>query len=278
MSILYEFHHLFKEDEVTTSEQNDRWESCEAHYVAYTSEPVEEPELWAAIRASEDIPKTMMGCVMNNISNFEHCNLLCWKFTITYNWSYSQSSSDGIDTDREVITYDFSASTMNAKVCLEIMHTYGNCPDRGVLVNVQDGEPQGVDIYVPTASMQIQKYFHKTHFNATIRDKIVYRQCRVNDAPFKGFKEGEVLFLGASISEMRENNKYVDITFNFVISPNEENMSFGPYVSNVDKEGQQAYWPHIRKDDKGTRYLDGVYIGKFYHKADFTEMGLRAHV
>lgn len=278
MSVTYEFHHLFEEDNITTSEQNDRWESCEARYVVYTSEPVEEPELWEAIRASDDIPKTMMNCVMTNISNFEHCNRLLWKFTVQYDWSYAHSSSDGIDTDREIISYDFGSQTMNAKLCLDIVHTYGNCPDHGYLVNVQDGETQGLEIYTPYSTMTIQKYFRKTHFNSVIRDKIIYRVTRVNDATFKGFPSGEVLFLGASISDMQENNKYVSINFNFLLSPNETGMNLGPYTSNVDKEGHQAIWPHVRKDDKNNRVIDGIYVGKFYKKADFTEMGLSAHV
>lgn len=273
MSVTYEFHHLFQEDMITTSEQNGRWESCECHYVVYTSEPVEEQDLWDAIRNSDDVPKTIMGCVMSNISNFEHCNLLLWKFTVTYQWSASASSSDGIDTDHENISYSFSSQTMKATTCLQIMNTYGNCPDNGLLVDVQDGEPQGVDIYVPTASMTIQKYYRKTYFNSVIRDKILFRRCRVNDATFKGFREGTVLFLGADISEVQENDKYFSITFNFLLQENETNATIGG-ISNVSKEGHQFYWFHIRKDDKNKRTIGGVYVGEFYKKADLTEMGL----
>ena len=277
MSVIYEFHHLFEEDNITTSEQNDRWESCEMHYVAYTSQPVEEEELWAAIRASETIPKVVMNCVMNNISNFEHCNPRCWKFTITYNWSRSASSSDGIDTDKETIKYSFGTATTTAKTCIQIMNTYGNCPDNGVLVNVQDGEAQGIEVYVPAASMTIQKYFRKTYFNSVIRDKILFRRARVNDATFKGFKEGEVLFLGAEIEEVQENDKYLSITFTFLINENETNKSIGS-VTGISNEGHQGVWPHIVKNSKSQMTVDGVYVGKMYHKADFTEMGLRAHV
>lgn len=277
MSVIYEFHHLFEEDNITTSEQNDRWESCEMHYVAYTSQPVEEEELWTAIRASENIPKVVMGCVMSNISNFEHCNLLCWKFSITYNWSRSASSSDGIDTDKETISYSFGSQTVTAKRCVEIMHTYGNCPNYGNLVDVQDGEAQGVEIYSPAASMKIQKYFRKTQFNATIRDKIIFRRCRVNDATFKGFLTGTVLFLGADIEEVPENDKYFSITFNFLLNENLENGSEGS-ITGINRKGHEQVWFHIRKENKSTRTIDGVYVGKFYHLADFTEMGLRAHV
>jgi hypothetical protein len=85
------------------------------------------------------------------------------------------------------------------------------------------------------------------------------------------------LFLAAEIEDVPENDKYVSITFNFLLQENLTNGSEGT-ITGIEKRGHEYFWYHIRKDDKNKRVIDGVYVGKFYHLADFTEMGLRANV
>ena len=90
------------------------------------------------------------------------------------------------------------------------------------------------------------------------------------------------MFLGADIEKHGTGKKdLIPVTYNFVVAQNVEDAVIGGSISNVDYEGHNVVW--VRAIDKvteegGKKYLvkgiDGVYVEKVYHKADFSEMGL----
>lgn len=276
-TITYKYKHLYEADRISTDERNGRGDSIEADYHVVSSSAVDEDDVLAAARSvvGTSIPSTRLSCALARFQIKRRINMLEWIITAVYEWrSVSSSSRESIPDD--VIDYDFTTMQIHIERSLSTVHRYGNAPNVHGRINVQpDGHANGCDIFMPCATMNITHYLSITGFSEKLRNKILYRVGRVNDADFRGFEKGELLLLRAPIRRVTiDGRDLVQISFTFAISENDEDVEFGSQVSNVEKEGWHYLWTHLDADDQIT--IDGVYVEKVYKKCDFTEMGLRA--
>lgn len=143
-----------------------------------------------------------------------------------------------------------------------------------------DAEFAGVD--VPTADLK--ETYVKRRRLASITNE--YKRLladfvgKVNQNDFKGYKKGEVMFLGASYTTPLKGQKYVNVTYNFRISLNEANANFAG-ISVNGKEGWQYLWARseVVSDTSTTPPTPKAEVAAIYKAtvtkyADFNKLGI----
>ena len=143
-------------------------------------------------------------------------------------------------------------------------------------VGVTENGVGGVDIVVPVFQ------FAETHYKPSAFVTVAYVQAlrdltgTVNDAAFKGFAAGEVLFLGAT-GNKRGAGDWA-ITFKFGVSPNRTNIEVGD-ITVASKKGWEYLWvfyrPKLDADAKIVVHRPvAAYVEKLYEEKDFSQLGI----
>ena len=99
---------------------------------------------------------------------------------------------------------------------------------------------------------------------------------KVNNASFKGFSAGEVLFLGASGSKRGDDDW--EISFRFAASENRSYITVGD-ITGVAKKGWEYMWVRYAdaEDDEAKAIVKkpvAVYIEKVYEEGSFGAFGI----
>ncbi len=143
-------------------------------------------------------------------------------------------------------------------------------------IGVNDDQVAGTDITVPVYN------FTETHFvddflvTSTYKSNLFLLTGRVNNAVFKDFAKGELLFLGASGSKRGKEDW--EITFRFAASPNIQDLTLGT-ILGIAKEGWQYLWVRFSDDEDSTSHTlikrpVAAYVEQVYPYGDFGLLGL----
>ena len=112
------------------------------------------------------------------------------------------------------------------------------------------------------------------NFTPTYLGILYARKSTVNDAPWRIWETGEVLFRGASGTAEGQNT--VALTFSFAAMPNEDDMTIDT-IPNIVKKGWQSY-DVFYKTIEGVAALikkpTAVYVNTVYESSDFSDLGL----
>jgi hypothetical protein len=150
-------------------------------------------------------------------------------------------------------------------------------PDFQSGVNVTNDGPQGVERTVPIFN------FSETHYKAAAAVSNAYIGTlfaltgAVNNAAFRGFAAGEVLFLGARGSKRGVNGDW-EITYSFAASPNVTNGTIGGFTG-INKDGWDYLWFLFEdKEDpaaeKVVRRPRAAYVEQIYKRGGFSGLGI----
>ena len=262
--------------------------SCEIQYYAVCDTDADEADVVMACRSSSSVPKTYLGLLLQKYTVVERISAKQWKVNAEYKGTAngsSQRNDDNSGERKEKVSIEFGVSTATRTVSLGRVRSYGDMPEYGGLIDVQESgdgtlEPRGISVYVPTGTMTITHYFKTSQWTTKLRNKIAYRRCRYNSDSFRGFAHGELLFVGESVN-YSDGDPYVEVQFKFLISENSNDIEVGN-MTGISKRGWHGLWCKYRKDVKtvnGKKYQviepQGVAIEKIYKAADFTELGLK---
>ena len=273
-----------------TDETQQRAVSCEFLLYAQSTTDSDEAGVVEACRASTVVPKQYLGMSLQRFTVTERISAKRWKVTAEYKYvGYEDRSSDndddGSDTPKEKVSVEFGVSTATRTVSLGRMHTYGQVPSYGGLIDVQESgdgtlEPRGISVYIPTGTLTITHYFKKSQWTALLRRKIAYRRCRFNSDTFRGYKAGELLFVGESVN-YSAGDSFIEVQYKFLVNENSDEIEVGDY-DNITKRGWDGLWVKYRKEvktvnDKKYQVIvpEGVAVEKIYKSADFTELGIK---
>lgn len=130
---------------------------------------------------------------------------------------------------------------------------------------------EGVDITVPVYS------WTETHkrTDANLNQSAIYNLTgKVNNATFKGFAAGEVLFLGASGQRNKDNDW--EITYKFAASPNKTGIAIGN-ITGIDKKGWDYLWVRYEDDAQAhglTKTAVCAYVEVVYDTGTFADLGI----
>ncbi len=159
---------------------------------------------------------------------------------------------------------------------------------------------EGVDVVRPTFSFTLQKKVDDAYLNTrgldgyTYKERIVLLTGTVNNAAFRGWSEGNVLFEGCSSSvaaEYHEEDALPDGQGGYVIPPRKIHTITFKFKCNlgrtdmpvagttVDKEGFQYLWVYSKKQDDSTtgvtlEYPQTVVVNDVYEKTNFALLEL----
>jgi len=173
--------------------------------------------------------------------------------------------------------FDSSGGTQHITQSLATVARYGQAPDFGGAIGVSQTAVEGADIVVPEFNFSESHRFQA--ISQSYRRTLVGLTGKTNNAPFRGFAAGEVLFLGASGSRRNSfHDTPWDVTFRFAASPNREDISVGS-ITGIAKKGWEYMWVRYAAADDadaGVRVKRpvGVYVERVYDEANFAGLGV----
>lgn len=215
----------------------------------------------------------------------ESANVKCTAVYSNDNNQYADDSSEGEAT----MSFDCGGGTKHVvhaikqgKIVNSAISYAADDAGGGIGWNGKSGseaEFSGVD--VPTADMRevYTKLIPISKLTASYKKSLATLTGKVNNATFKGYEAGEVMFLGMSYTAPVKGQKKVMATYNFRISPNETNVKISGQTYSVSKKGWQYAWARskmVNNANSGTPQveIDGVYISDVCESADFSVLGL----
>ena len=149
-------------------------------------------------------------------------------------------------------------------------------PDHQGAIGVTDDAVEGVDIVVPKYGFSETHFFLDAQINQFYRITLAFITGKVNIAPFRGFNEFEVLFLGATGSRSTDKKGIWELTFNFAMNSNAV-LEVGD-ITAITKNGWDYLWvQYDRREDPGVgevkrpRY---AYVEQVYSPISFDGLGI----
>lgn len=220
-------------------------------------------------------PDTLLGCTNKRVRCTPLSDTL-WKATVSY--SPKQKKEPGSST------YQFEIGGQTGKIfqALEHLRKYPDSnvvPDFDGAINVTKDSVDGVDVYLPTYAFSETHQVAANLVTGAYKSKLFHACATTNNAAWKGWEEGEALFIGASGS-LRTAECW-EITFRFLASPNVDDIevSFLSGDETIVKGGWEYLWFRYQEvDDDTTKWTVrkplSAYVERVYRKSNFAELGL----
>lgn len=135
---------------------------------------------------------------------------------------------------------------------------------------------QGVDIVVPVYNWTERHYLPLAYVTDSYTKALFVLTGKVNNAGFRTFEPGEVLFMGASGSQRGQEDW--EIAFSFAASPNLWNESVGD-ITGIRKGGWEYLWVYYKQETDPTAKKvvpvpEYVLIERVYDSRDFSRIGI----
>jgi hypothetical protein len=203
-----------------------------------------------------------------------------WNVDVPYgNWPNEPSYISGYSSYR--VHYDTTGGTARLTQALAHIASYAppgkTAPAHNGALNVAaDGRPEGTDVVVPSFKWTEEHTMPILTCGWPFSQVLKAMTGHVNAATFRGFPQGEVLFLGAtgSYSSEASTDKETQLTFSFEQQDSITNVTYDA-VTGVSKIGWEYIWfEHSQKDDDTAKRLKSTLLAvhreKLYYTADFS--------
>lgn len=170
----------------------------------------------------------------------------------------------------------------------------GKVSEKGKEPNLTDGDKvigfdgtnvNGVDIIVPQLTFMENYEVPASYVSAAYIKKVSQASGTTNNAEFRGFKAGEVLFIGASGSQEWDKDKGDGpwaLTYKFSISPNAGANQTLPAltvgeITGIEKKGHEylnTYYEDNVRDNKMWKVPKIVWVHQVYRETNFADLGI----
>jgi hypothetical protein len=144
----------------------------------------------------------------------------------------------------------------------------------GSAINVDQNGVKGVEIGIPGLEFSIEKTMAKNVLSFAYVLTLVNLTYKTNNAAFRDFAQGELLFTGAEFRQ--SSNGETTVNFKFSASPNRTGLSFGT-ITGVAKKGHEYLWIDYEAWESGgyvIRRPRGVYVERVYEEGNFALLGI----
>ncbi len=136
-----------------------------------------------------------------------------------------------------------------------------------------DGENvNGCEIVVPIFNFSETWYGDNGDVTTAYKNTLAVLTGRTNEAPFRGYSAGEVLFLGAR--GMKRGMENWEINFSFAVSKNRSDIVVGE-MTGIIKKGWEYLWIKYRNgtsQDLLVPVPEAVYVERVYESGDFSQL------
>jgi len=179
-----------------------------------------------------------------------------------------------------VFSFDTGGGTQHVTHSQATVATFAplgaTAPDFQGAIGVTADSVEGVDIVVPVYQFTETHVFADAAVTDTYKTTLMFMTGRVNDATFRGFAGGSVLFLGAAGSKRGDGDW--EITFRFAVSPNNSAITVGP-ITNIAKKGWEYLWVRYEDaEDAGAQSIVkrpvAAYVERVYIELPFSILGI----
>jgi len=228
-----------------------------------------------AAQAAIDLPSTPFPLTISATGTFPAMQMVsakakplqpnCWEIVFSYEsraidqWTYSGTSQGKTQT----ITQSYATTRYGA-----------GAPDYGSAINVDKDGVKGVEIGIPGLEFQIEKTMAKGVLTLAYVMTLVNLTFKTNNAAFRDFAQGELLFLGAEFRQ--SSNGETNVVFKFSASPNRTGLTFGT-ITGVAKRGHEYLWVDYEAAEVSgyvVRRPRGVYVERVYEEGNFNQLGI----
>jgi len=243
--------------------------SVELRYVILgTSDDVEAHEALLA-----ESP-TLYGGLVRQSSHIEPISDDAWEGSIRYGIQQPHETGDSS------FQFDTGGGSQHITQSLGTVHSYAppgkTAPNFRGAVGVTQDSVEGVDITVPVYNFSETHYLPVTAVTGAYKMALFSLTGTVNNAGFKGFALGEVLFLGSSGS-LRGHEDW-EVSFKFAASPNATGLVIGD-ITGIEKKGWEYLWVRYSDaEDVSAKVLVkrpvAVYVEQVYPYGNFAGLGI----
>lgn len=204
---------------------------------------------------------------------------LLWEGTARY----GKNDPTPPDTGESTFAFDTGGGTQHITQSLQTVSKYAapgmTAPDFGGAIGATQEAVEGVDITVPVYNFSETHYLSPSTVSTAYKLGLFGATGKVNNAPFRGFQAGEVLFVGASGTRRGTNsNDDWEISFRFAASSNRTGIVVGD-ITGISKAGWEYMWVRYADTEDATakalvKRPVAVYIEQVYEYANFSALGI----
>jgi hypothetical protein len=207
--------------------------------------------------------------------------------TYIFNAIYEESNvtGEGVVSTNDASTgkysFDINAGgSMLIKQSLKTIGKFGSTgytpPDLKGNINDDGKTVHGVNRRTPVATFSETHRIKKSKVTTTYKRILNRLVTTVNDGTFRGYSQGEVMFLG--VSGTQRDDEDWDLTFRFAVSPTRKNVKIGDIVVAQIHGWDYAWVRHERgttSDGKDRAMIPkAVYVERIYLVGDFNFLGI----
>jgi hypothetical protein len=178
--------------------------------------------------------------------------------------------------------FDTTGGTQKITQSKENIHNYApagkTAPDFKGAIGVTDDSVEGCEIIVPqfkwTETHQLDAATVTWEYSQVLYDLT----GKTNQATFRGFGAGQVLFHGSKGSQSAKNPELVEMTFSFAASRDAEGLVVGD-ITGIAKKAWEYLWVRYGTTDDYTakklvKRPSSVHIERVYDSGDFSTLGI----
>lgn len=200
-----------------------------------------------------------------------------WTYRVELEYSFTAPGAVGEGRS----SFDTAGGTIHLQASLATVGTYSAtgaptpAPDHGNLIGVHENGVDGVDVPVGALKEQETVFMADASVTSSFRATLAQLTGTVNNASFRGYAAGEVMFLGATGSK-RQYDSVWEVTYNFAISPNLTGITIGD-ISGIAKKGHEHLWVAFSAADDGTRLVKKpqyAYVERVSREGNFSLLGI----
>lgn len=222
---------------------------------------------------------TFNGLVLDSVEIDERINATTFKVVAKY--KASEDSSNENETEPEpVFSFDTGGGTQHITQSIMNVGKYpADAPDYGGAIGYDGEAVAGVDIAQPVSNFSETHYLRDSKITTSYKKGVATITGTMNNGAFRGYNQGEVLFLGASGTKRGKTSTSLwEVSYKFAVSSNRRNIKVGN-ITVSEKYGWDYMWvryaDHV--DDTKKTLLKkpvAVYIERVYMISNFGALGI----
>lgn len=206
-----------------------------------------------------------------------------WQVTINYEKAGAEPSTS--DPLKRARSFDTTGGTQHITQAQYETPYPSGAPFQYNAIAVDSNGVNGVDIVVPHLQWQEQYDVPNAYVTASYVRGLAGLTGTTNNASFRGFDAGEVLFLGCSGSQEWDDQKGKgpwSLSYRFVASPNAGGSGSVPAITigsitGINKGGHDYLWVRYEDAVDSSTLLKKpkhVYVNKVYRESNFSQLGI----
>ena len=220
--------------------------------------------------------------VKPELIDLSHPEACIWDGTVPYAPANRPPPREPMEIGQSMYEFNTSGGTQHITQSLKSINRYpaATAPDHKGAIGVTGSAVEGVDVTIPVFAWSETHVKDGADVDAAYAGTLYRLTSQTNDALWRAFGIGEVLFLGASGS--RRGDDAWSIRFSFAASPDKTDKSVGD-ITGIAKKGWEYLWiryQHTISTVGGVKYMvqepEAVYIERVYEEGTFADLEIGA--